>query len=166
MKYLLGLLLCCLLSTSAWAQKPTDASIEKLLVLTRTEANLKTMMQQSANLIDNTIEKSWERMGYPPETRKKMLAARQAIRNILREDLTWEKIKPMYVSSYQETFNQKEVDAMIAFYSTPEGQAILDKMPLVMKRADGHVRKILEQMMIKLQEIAPKILADELQRNN
>ena len=54
---------------------------------------------------------------------------------VMREEMSWQRMKPLYVQLYQDTFEQDEVDGLLAFYTSPTGQAFLNKMPVVMQKS-------------------------------
>jgi uncharacterized protein len=56
-------------------------------------------------------------------------------RAMLREEMTWDKLRPVYVQIYQESFTQEEIDGLIAFYESPAGFAFVEKMPFVMQKS-------------------------------
>ena len=72
--------------------------------------------------------------------------------DIMREELSWSKMKPQYIRIYQESFSQEDVEGFIAFYRSPAGQAYVDKMPIVMQKSMA----VGAQMS---QNIGPKIKA-------
>jgi hypothetical protein len=69
---------------------------------------------------------------------------------VIREEMGWPAMKPSYIRIYQETFEQEEVDGLIAFYESPVGQSMITKMPLVVQRsmalAQDKVRALMPRM--------------------
>ncbi|TJZ73208.1 DUF2059 domain-containing protein [Chitiniphilus eburneus] len=59
-------------------------------------------------------------------------------------------LKPDYIKLYRDTFTQEEIDGLIAFYKTPAGQALVDKMPLVLQNISGILQSRLVPMMGKV----------------
>src|SRR6266404_1182651 len=70
---------------------------------------------------------------------------------IMREELNWESLEPMYVDIYHETLTQDEVNGMIAFYKTPAGRAVIKKLPAVMQRSMAAVQQRMPGLIQKLQ---------------
>ena len=58
---------------------------------------------------------------------------RQAFRSV-REEFSWNKMEQLYIQVYSETFTEDEIAGMTAFYSTPSGQSVMQKLPAVMQR--------------------------------
>lgn len=48
---------------------------------------------------------------------------------LLQEELSWQKLEPIYVREYGKTFSEKEVAGMIAFLKSPAGQACVKQIP-------------------------------------
>lgn len=71
---------------------------------------------------------------------------------MLREEVSWAKLKPMTMDVYMRQFTEAEISAMLAFYQTDEGQSILKKMPQVTQES-----MILSQTM--MQNLAPRLQA-------
>ncbi len=51
------------------------------------------------------------------------------------EKVTVEEMDALLVPIYERNFTDAEIDAMIAFYETPEGQSMIAKMPTVMQES-------------------------------
>lgn len=43
-------------------------------------------------------------------------------------------MEPIQIPIYRETFEQAEIDGLIAFYGSPVGQAFVNKMPTVSQK--------------------------------
>ncbi|MDO4796211.1 MAG: DUF2059 domain-containing protein [Brachymonas sp.] len=69
------------------------------------------------------------------ETRQRIQGMQRQMVQILREEMAWENIQPIYRQIYKESFTQEEIDGMLAFYRSPAGQAMLQKMPQVLERS-------------------------------
>ncbi|MFX5494178.1 DUF2059 domain-containing protein, partial [Acinetobacter baumannii] len=51
----------------------------------------------------------------------------------LRQALSWQQLRPMYVDLYTKTFSREDVLAMAEFYESAAGQSLLDKTPALMQ---------------------------------
>ena len=69
---------------------------------------------------------------------------------LLRSELRWESLEPEYIALYTDTFDQDEIDGIIAFYRTPTGQALIAKMPVVMQKSVALSQARLQAMMPKI----------------
>ncbi|MCY1384950.1 hypothetical protein D9M69_732630 [compost metagenome] len=78
---------------------------------------------------------------------------------LMKKELSWEVLAPMYVDIYGKSFTEDEVQGMLAFYRTPAGQAVVDKMPVVMQ----HSMEAMQSRMGSLMPEMQKLLAEELE---
>jgi hypothetical protein len=69
----------------------------------------------------------------------------------LQEELSWDKLKPIYLQVYSEAFTQEEIDGLIAFYDSPAGKAYVAKMPVVMQKTMVLMQQRIGPMMQKMQ---------------
>jgi hypothetical protein len=62
-------------------------------------------------------------------------------------ELGWKTMQPSFIDLYSKTFTEPELDAIIAFYSTPAGTALLNKMPSI----DAQATQLEHSRMVVLQ---------------
>jgi len=79
---------------------------------------------------------------------------------VFREELTWARLRPVYVQIYQETFTQEEIDAITAFYKTPAGAASIDKMPIVMQKSMAATQGIMGPLMERFKAVTQQVVRD------
>src|SRR5450755_2999731 len=60
------------------------------------------------------------------------------------------KAKPALVKVYADTYTEEEIDGILAFYKSPTGKALLQKMPEVMQR-------LMPVMMRMMGDLQPEI---------
>jgi hypothetical protein len=137
-----------------FAAPPTEASIEKLLEVSRVRSTLDSLkgpiernIRASAGI--ETIGKQ-----LTAEQQQKIEEALDRAGVILRSELTYEKFRPLLLKLYAESLEQTEVDGMIAFYQTHAGQAVLSKMPLI------NAKSFTEVMREMLMTILPRVNAE------
>jgi hypothetical protein len=69
----------------------------------------------------------------------------------VNEELSFAKVKDIYQQAYRETFTQEEVSAIIAFYKSPAGKAIVEKYPAAMQKANALMQARISPLTMKLQ---------------
>lgn len=146
---------------AARAQAPSDASIERLLAVTQMERNIDQMMGQMEQYIRRGVDLSLQGKPPLPEPQRQMLERLiPKMVTLMREDMGWTVLKPMYVEIYRSAFTQEEVDGMIAFYLTPAGQSTIRKLPLVMQQAMQLTQQRVAQMTPRLEAMMKETLAE------
>lgn len=160
MKKILATLSFAAFVGGAQAAPASTESIERLLTMTRTEALLDTvyasteqMMRQSMRQTLGARSLSAEQQRVVDELPVKFVAT-------MRQEFNWSTLKPQYVRLYQETFEQSEIDGLIAFYASPAGQAFIDKMPLVMQKSMSIVQEQMRTLMPRIGQTIEQTMKD------
>ena len=80
---------------------------------------------------------------------------------IVKKEFTWERMKSQFVQVYSETFDQVEIDALVAFYRSAPGQAYIHKMPTLMQKsmaiAESQMQTLLPKAMALVEEFMAEI---------
>jgi len=130
----LTLMACLLLASGAQAAPPSDAEIERLLKASRAQGMLDAIGPQ----VEAMQRQQFERLvgddaKLSPEQRAEAKRLQSRSSQIMRQSLSWEQMRPLYMDVYRKTFTGEEVKAMTRFYESPTGKAMLDKTPLLMQ---------------------------------
>jgi len=148
------------LSCAAHAAPATDADVDALLAVTRMER----MMDQMYNALGPAMQQMMAAMSrdkkLTPEQQRVLDAMPARMIAVMREEMSWEKMRPTYVQIYKEVFTHEEIDGMVAFYKTPAGAATIDKMPLVMQRSMQLTQARMAPMMVKIEAAMRQAVAD------
>ncbi|MDD2054901.1 DUF2059 domain-containing protein [Pseudomonas putida] len=98
-----------------------------------------------------------------PESKKALLETYQAKANTaLNQAIGWDKLKPDMVKLYTSNFSEAELKELMAFYQSPLGKKVLEKMPQLtqqsaqltqakLESAVPVVNKLLDDMTAELQ---------------
>jgi hypothetical protein len=133
---------------------PTDDSIRQLLQLTDVRSLIASMRQQMKSVYSSMVKKMLEGQTIPQEKQQLIDASLAKIDEAEGEMLSWERLEPLYIKVYQQTFTQVEVDGMIAFYASPAGQAVVHKMPLAVQNTMSAMQQqVASDLIPKLQQI-------------
>jgi len=129
---LLALLLAPLPSLAA---PPTDESLLRLFASMKAEA----LIDSAYAVMDTAMRQSLSQVTagrtLTPEQARVIELAPQRLATLLRTELSWDKLRPLQMAVYRESFDQAEVDGLIAFYESPVGRSFAAKMPLVTQRS-------------------------------
>lgn len=155
-----GFALCLLLAAPVLANDapPSDESIKTLLELTDARKLLEGMHGQLDAMMNRVMQQSIDQA-----SKGKALTARQLaiidgmkakMTAVIDEMLSWDKLQPLYFRLYRQTFTQDDVDGITAFYRTPAGQALLQKMPLLMTNMMQEYAGMMQPMQQRIMDIA------------
>ena len=93
--------------------------------------------------------------GRVPSPREQELMERTLARTtaLFREEMSWQKLEPIYLRIYRDSLTQDEVDGMIGFYQTPAGRALIRKMPLILQNTMREMEGMMYPLMAKMKQI-------------
>lgn len=140
-----------LLASVAAAQELSKVTkIERLLAITNVDATINQMFDQMKTQM-KTMMASQMPAGTKPEQRAKAEDVQIKVLDLVKSRMSWEKMRPEYVKLYSETFSDEEIDGMLAFYQSPAGHAMLEKMPAMMP-------KVMALAQAQMGDLMPEIL--------
>jgi hypothetical protein len=84
---------------------------------------------------------------------------RAKVMALLKEEIDWTVLEPIYIKLYTDTFSQSEIDGLVAFYSSPSGRAVVQKLPLVMQNVMSLMQQRMARLMPKIQQMAQETAA-------
>jgi hypothetical protein len=138
---------------------PTEASIKQLLDAAQTRKLVDSVMKQMDLLMLQAIAQATKGQPVSEKMQNDIDRRRNEMISLMKELLDWKKLEPIYVRIYQKSFTQAEVDGMIAFYKTPAGQAMVNKMPAVMQNSIDEVQQLMGPVMEKIQQTQQDVAA-------
>ena len=135
-------------AASALAQEPRTTAppidpakmeqIEKFLKLTNPDQMIQQMLGQFEGAFSQGFKKSLSAI--PNAENQPGLQAdtdsfRKQLFGIVREQLSYDRLKPELIKLYDETFTIQELSGINAFCESPAGQAYLAKIPELTKKS-------------------------------
>ena len=141
--------------TSLWAAAPASTgganvkTVEKLLEITHADNTAKVLQMQ----IQNSLAQQVQQLNATPEDKPIIDKYSKEISTTILPELSWAKLKPDMVSAYTQTFTEEEVSAILMFYRTPAGQALVDKTPMMMNRSMEIVQEQIALLMPEVNQL-------------
>ncbi len=151
MKRPIALVLAALVQLGASAAPATEASVEQLLDVTNARQTLEGSYVQVERMMRNMVRQG---AGSQPLTEREQQALETSVVKtmaLLKKEFTWDLLKADFVKLYVNTFDQSEIDGLLAFYRSPAGQAFVQKMPVVMQGS-------MEISQARMQALMPKLM--------
>lgn len=155
------LALTLVLAFSVRAAEPTQESIEKLFVLAKVEESVNAVRSQTEQRLKAILAQMVQKTPQKNENLDQLMdRLATKVAGDMNEALKWESLKLDYVKLYRETFTQEEIDAYIAFLSSPLGKSVTEKTPgLTLKATQLSQQRLLpviQQMQDFLKEEVEK----------
>ncbi|MFT3669484.1 MAG: DUF2059 domain-containing protein [Pseudoxanthomonas sp.] len=145
----------------ATAAPASEASVRELLEVTKTRQMLDQVYARVDTMYANSMRQAFGgTLTADQQARVDRLSTRMMA--LMKKELSWEVLAPMYMDIYQKSFSEEELQDMLAFYRTPGGQAVVDKMPVVMQ----HTMQALQTRMSTMMPAMQQLLTEELKDAN
>lgn len=156
------ILLACLAAAPAIAADApaSEASIRELLTVTQSEKLVDSTMGQIDSMMQNSMKQALAGQTLTADQQKIIDDMRAKMIALFKEDMKWETLEPMFVDIYKRSFTQKEIDGMLDFYRSEPGQAVIAKMPLVMRNSMQAMQGRMVAMLPKLQQLQRDAIAE------
>lgn len=142
---------------TALAAQPEAGEVDRLMEVMRMQQTLDSLWPQIEAMQVQALEQFADE-DLDAEARASVQESLERNNALMREAMSWEKVRPVYRDIYQRTFDADDVQAMVEFYSSPTGQRVLDKTPQLMANTMAATQQLLiplvEQMKQDLQEAA------------
>ena len=147
----LAVLTFCL---STQAAPPSDQSVNQLLQLTKVDRQMDSVLAQMEGAMKASLQRLTKGRPLSAEEQATLDQQQAKMSAILKEELSWDKVKDQYVRAYREMFSQEEIDGLIAFYQTPAGQSLVSKQPELAKRTMAILQQRMAPVMQRIQKIS------------
>lgn len=157
-----ALLLFAVVTSAAYAadNPPSEASIKQLLEASHAHKILDSMLTEMDGFMKQAIQQATQGQPVTPDVKRDIEKRQTEMMAIFREALDWNKLEAMYVRVYQKSFNQSEIDSLIAMYKTPGGQTLLNKMPIVLQNTMTEMQQIMRPMVERVQRMQQEVLTE------
>lgn len=152
-KFLLAIVLMATLPSYAHETPASEASIRELLNLTDSKKLLDQTYAQIDDIMAQGMKQGLGDAKLNPEQEQLMADLRADTVELIRQEMGWEKLEPMYIELYAKSFSQSEVDGMLAFYKTDAGQAVLAKLPVLMQNVMQQTMGLMTGLMPRLRTL-------------
>lgn len=129
---------------------PSDASIRELMSVTDARKLLDASYAQMDGVMGQAMKQALGDAAATPAQQALIEEFQHKSVDLVRTQMSWEKLEPAYSELYSKTFSQSEVDGMLAFYKSDAGRAVLAKMPKMMTN-------LTQMMVVQMQSFMPAL---------
>ncbi|MFD1215916.1 MULTISPECIES: DUF2059 domain-containing protein [Microbulbifer] len=164
MKKILITLVAALMTPLAFAAQPSGESIRELMEITDTRNLVENGMNQADQMMQASMRQALQGQTIPAEDQKVLDDMRADMMALLKEEMSWTSMEPLFTEVYQKSLTQSEVDGMLEFYKSKAGKAVVAKMPLIMQNTMTLMQQRMAGVAPKMQEIQATAMA-KLQEN-
>ena len=131
------------------SMRASDADIDRLLKVMDAQSMMEGIMKQFSVSQQSMVQEAFGKdlSDAERERMQELLAKTNAI---TLKHMSWTALEPVMREVYAQVFSKQEVNAMIAFYSTPEGASILKKSPRVLAVTMQEIQPIAHDAMLEV----------------
>ena len=155
------ILLCSVIA--ARAVPPSDESILKMMNALQLQATLDQLVAQ----LDAGMKSGLQQWTQGKELTSLQTAQVGQLQSrmsaIIKEELAFDKVKDVYLQSLRESFTQDEVNGINAFYSSPAGKAMIEKLPVATRKTQDLLQVRMGPMVQKIQAMQQDFIKEQFQ---
>ena len=147
------------LATTTHAQE-TQNDLDELFEVMNMSATIDTMYSQ----IESMMMANRNTSGMSTNEYEIVEKYNAKLTQLMKDEMGWEEMKKELRVVYEQNFTSNEIRQMLAFYKSPVGQSVLEKMPVVAQesmqigqqmamKAMPKVNALMEQMTRELEQV-------------
>lgn len=162
MKKIIIIVLLAIIAAPSFADdaKPElRAEIERMFELTDMTSMIDQMYSQMGSMFQQMVQQE----NIPAEQMAESQKYFTKLEALLKEELSWGKMKEPLIDVYVRVFTLEEIKAMNEFYETPVGKKMLAKMPQVMEESIQVSQDMARNLMPKIQAIVADMAQEKTQ---
>jgi hypothetical protein len=138
------------------------AKVEELFNLMHVDKTQGQIMDLALRQVKDAAQQQLHGGPPTPDQRKKLDDFQQKATDIVSNQISWSKVQPDFLKLYTDTYSEPEIDGILAFYKSPSGQAMLNKMPDLTAKSIAisrdRIQTVQPQLRQLLQDFAKDIL--------
>ncbi|GAB4088979.1 DUF2059 domain-containing protein [Hydrogenophaga soli] len=143
------------------AEPPKPETVEELLVVSKSQDLLESTYKDLDNHMRTHLDQALTQTIGDTEMRRAYVDSFVLKTNhVFRDELNWATFKPMLMRIYSDSYTQEELVGMLDFYKTPAGQAMVNKMPMVMQKTQGEMLQRIGPMVQKMLAASQEAVAE------
>lgn len=153
-----ALLLCLMLtcSTAYSGEKEHRALAEELIKITDGD----TVMEKMKAQVTMIFQQIASQMNIQEADKPKLEKYSARFDAILKEEMSWEKVKTQYLDLYTSVFTEEEIKGLVDFYKSDLGKKFTAKMPELMQKNMNVARTYMQGVVPKLEELTEEMRVD------
>ncbi|MCB1743468.1 MAG: DUF2059 domain-containing protein [Gammaproteobacteria bacterium] len=150
MKNLLSIILLATLSLGVSADPQTHRqAAERLLEVSDADRMIERIKPQLDMLNEQMLAQLEVPAGAQPIVDEHM----DKVRALMAEMMNWDVLREQFIDVYIRVFDEQELLDLVAFYESPVGRKVVEKMPAVMEESMAITQRQLGDLMPRVQAI-------------
>jgi hypothetical protein len=155
------ILLCSVIA--ARAVPPSDESILKMMNALQLQTTLDQLVAQLDAGMKSGLQQWTQGKELTPLQTAQVGQLQSRMSAIVKEELAFAKVKDVYLQSLRENFTQDEVNGINAFYSSPAGKAMIEKLPVATRKTQDLLQVRMGPMIMKIKTMQQDFIKEQFQ---
>jgi hypothetical protein len=126
---------------AAQAARPSDESLLKMMNSLQLQVTLGQMVGQLDAGMKAGLKEMTKGKELDPVQTAELAQLESKISATIKDEFSFAKMKDIYLKVYGDMFTQEEVNGINAFYASPAGKAMIEKIPLATTKATPLLRE-------------------------
>lgn len=140
----------------------SDAVVDELFTVIEAERNALAVRRAAANYMDTIVHDALAQLNQSAANNRRLkLQIDEQTRGLLGE-ISWDKIKPLYISVYKGEFTDEELKSIIAYYKSPAGRKFRERQDVLNQEKSRITKELLATLRPKLKQIVDRMTAEAL----
>lgn len=123
--------------------------IDAIFKVTKVEETQQRVFDQIQNMMAAQISQ----MDGSADVKSGSQELTKKIMDLVQRKMSWDKMRPLWVQLYDETFTEDELTGMLVFYQSPAGEAMLQKMPMLLSKTMAMAQQQMQELMPEIQKM-------------
>lgn len=140
------------------------AKIQEYFQLSEVQRTMEQSVDQVMAAMRNGFMQQLEDVRLTTDQNKVIELFHSRVGKIVKDAISWEKIKDEYTDLFAKNFTEEEIEGMNVFYRSPAGKAMIQKLPILMQRGSELGQRRMQAAMPDLQRAITE-LTDEVRNS-
>ena len=149
-----------IVSGAALSASSSEETIAELLAITKARSVIDGLQAQIKEIMHKGVQQALRGRSPSPEQQDAITKLENKVLTLLNKELAWENIEPRYIQLYQASFTEEELNGMLSFYRTLAGQAVINKMPILVQQAMLQTLERQQRFAPEMQRIQAEFMSD------
>jgi hypothetical protein len=139
--------------SAAQETRPTEASVRRVLAAAHLDTTLDSYSTQIETSMRAAMQHELAGQSLNAEQSTIMNHMQDKLVALMREEMDWKRMEPQIIELYRNTFTQREVNGMLAWYTSPIGKSVVAKEPLVTQQVSDYAQERVQDLVPKLMQL-------------
>ncbi len=146
---------------AARAVPPSDESILQMMNTLQLQTTLDQMVAQLDAGMKAGLKQSIQGKEMTPLQTAELGQLQTRVSATIKDELSFAKMKDIYLQVYRETFTQDEVKSINSFFSSPAGKAMTQKLPLATNKATPLLQSRMGPLIQKVKAMQQEFMNEQ-----